>query len=160
MAGLMSQNLYNICDEIGEKMEYIKTENGYDYYTEDENIIKKKRLFKKWTKIAYICSSLFGTSLVVAMLFMGVNISTILTGNDILAVWIVGGIAMGLATVSGLLGGFSISRLYVYQYYYSDEYFDVCEEHVVDLYLYENKHYIDLESVKSGDIFDDFFQSN
>lgn len=45
-------------------------------------------------------------------------------------------------------------------YYYSDEYFDVCEEHVVDLYLYENKHYIDLESVKSGDIFDDFFQSN
>jgi hypothetical protein len=121
-------------------MEYIKTENGYDYYTEDENIIKKKRLFNKWTKIAYICSSLFGTSLVVAMLFMGVNISTILTGNDILAVWIVGGIAMGLATVSGLLGGFSISRLYVYQSYYSDyEQSEECAKRDEEIKLIESK---------------------
>ena len=120
-------------------MEYIKTENGYDYYTEDENIIKKKKLFNKWTKIAYTCASLFGTSLVIAMLLMGVNISTILAGNDILAVWIVGGIATGLATVSGLLGGFSISRLYVYQSYYTDyEQSEECAERDREIQILES----------------------
>lgn len=98
--------------------EYIKTENGYDFYTEDEEIIRKKKLYTKWSKIAYACAVIFGITLATAMVCFGVNIHTYLVGNDTLALWIIGGICGGSAVVTGLLGGFSIHKMYCYHFFY------------------------------------------
>lgn len=42
-------------------------------------------------------------------------------------------------------------------FYFKDGFIEVSNHKIVDLYLLDNKHYIDLESFRSGDIFDDKF---
>ena len=48
------------------------------------------------------------------------------------------------------------NKEYVSQAYYFKENFDEVSNHkIIDLYLLDNKYYIDLDSLRSGDLFDD-----